>query len=132
MRTRTFILAILLLLPPLIYCQNHKAKSLQGSWQGRITTKDISLRAILRFEVANDKIKGFIDSPDQGAKDIPFDKVWTVHDSVFVDGSSTFGPGPLVYKGLILPGDSVIDGMWFQGGAQFHLRLRSTVLKGKK
>jgi bleomycin hydrolase len=123
MKTKTFIFAILLFFPALIYCQNHKTKSLHGSWMGKVTAQGISLRALLRFEAANDKIKGFFDSPDQGIKGIPLDKVWTVHDSIFVDASSTFGPGPLIFKGLIMPGDSVIDGVW---GGSLSLRLRPT------
>ncbi|MDO9341495.1 MAG: hypothetical protein Q7T72_13335, partial [Bacteroidales bacterium] len=111
MRTKTFILAFLLLLPSLMYCQDNKTKCLQGSWIGRVTfSKDFSLRLILRLEVINDSIKGFIDSPEQYLKDLPIKKVWTVQDSIFADASN-IGAG-IIFKGLIMPGDSVIDGVW--------------------
>ena len=122
MKTKIFIFFLLFLLPSIIYSQNNKAQILQGSWMGRITTNQFSLRALLRFEVTNDNIKGCFDSPDQGVKDLPFDKVWTIQDSVFVDASKSLNAG-IIFKGRVLPGDSVIDGIW--GGA-LGLRLSRT------
>lgn len=121
MKTKTFILSLFFLLPSIIYCQNNKTQILQGSWMGKVSTNQFSLRALLRFEVTNDNIKGFLDSPDQGLKDIAMDKVWTIQDSVFID-ATTLNAG-IIFKGRILPGDSVIDGIW--GGA-LGLRLSRT------
>jgi bleomycin hydrolase len=89
---------------------------------GKVTTNQFSLRALLRFEVSKDTIKGYLDSPDQGFKDLPFDKVWTIQDSVFVDATNSLNAG-IIFKGRVLPGDSVIDGIW--GGA-LSLRLCRT------
>lgn len=89
---------------------------------GRITTDQFSLRALLRFELNNDTIKGAFDSPDQGFKDLPLDRIWSVNDSVFVDASKSLNAG-ILFKGKMLPGDSVIDGIW--GGA-LGLRLSRT------
>jgi bleomycin hydrolase len=89
---------------------------------GRITTNNFSLRVLFRFEGTNDGFKGFLDSPDQGLKDLSLDKVWTIHDSVFVDASKSLNAG-IIFKGRVLPGDSVIDGIW--GGA-LSLRLSRT------
>ena len=119
---KIIILSIVFLLPSIINCQNNKTQSLQGSWMGRVTTKDFSLRLLLRFVVSNDKIMGYIDSPDQGIKGIPIDKVWTVQDSVFTDATSTTGDG-MIFKGLIMSGDSVIDGVW---GGNMPVRLSRT------
>ncbi len=122
MKPKIFILTLFFLLPSIIYSQNNKTQILQGSWMGRVTTDKFSLRALLRFEGTNDNIKGFLDSPDQGLKDLPFDKVWTIQDSVFVDASKSLNAG-IIFKGRVLPGDSVIDGIW--GGA-LSLRLSRT------
>jgi bleomycin hydrolase len=89
---------------------------------GKVTTDQFSLRALLRFEASKDTIKGYLDSPDQGFKDLPFDKVWTIQDSVFVDATNSLNAG-IIFKGRLLPGDSVIDGIW--GGA-LSLRLSRT------
>jgi bleomycin hydrolase len=122
MKQKIFILSLFFLLSSLIYSQNNQTQILHGSWMGRISTEKFSLRVLLRFEGTNDNIKGFLDSPDQGLKDLPLDKVWTVQDSVFVDASKSLNAG-IIFKGRELPGDSVIDGIW--GGA-LGLRLSRT------
>ena len=121
MKTKTIIFLLFFLLPSLIYSQDNKTRVLPGSWMGKVTTDQFSMRALLRFELSKDSIKGFLDSPDQGLKDLAMVKVWTVRDSVFVDASSL--NAGIIFKGRILPGDSVIDGLW--GGA-LGLRLSRT------
>ncbi len=88
---------------------------------GRVTTDKFSLRVIFRFEKKNDNRKTYLDSPDQGMKDLMIDKVWITGDSVFVDASSL--NAGIIYKGRIMPGDSVIDGIW---GRSMRLALRPT------
>lgn len=116
MRTKIILLAFFFLFPFYSYCQN--LQSLKGSWMGRVTTSDFSLRLIVRFEVKNGMVKGFLDSPDQGFTDIPLEKIWTSNDSLFTNLESA-----TVFKGLILPGDSVIDGKW---GGDMPLKLSRT------
>ena len=70
MKTKTIILSLLFLLPSIIYCQENKTQILQGSWMGKVTTDQVSLRALFRFEVSEDNVKGYLDSPDQGLKDL--------------------------------------------------------------
>jgi bleomycin hydrolase len=122
MKMKTLILSLFFLLPSIIYCQENKMQSLQGSWMGKVTTAQFSLRVLFRFEVSRDAVRGYLDSPDQGFKDIPLDRVWTIQDSVFVDATNSLDAG-IVFKGRFLPGDSVIDGKW--GGA-LSLRLGRT------
>ena len=59
MKTRTLILSLILLFPAFINGQNSKSKCLQGSWMGTVSTQDVSLRGIFKFEVKNDNINGF-------------------------------------------------------------------------
>ena len=122
MKAKMLIISVLFFLPFQIFCQDNNTQILQGSWMGRITTSEFSLRVLLRFEFANNKFKGALDSPDQGLKDLPLDKVWIVNDSVYVDASKSLNAG-IIFKGKYLPGDSVIDGVW--GGA-LGLRLSRT------
>lgn len=122
MKAKTIILSLCLLLSSLVYSQDNKSLILPGSWMGRITTDQFSLRALLRFEMTDDTLAAFFDSPDQGYKGLPLDKVWTVQDSVFVDATNSLNAG-IIFKGRILPGDSVIDGIW--GGA-LGLRISRT------
>ena len=85
MKAKTFLFIILSFASILLYGQNMKPDNLQGSWLGRITTKDFSMRVIFKFNVKNNIIKGYIDCPDQGFKDLRMDKVWLTKDSIFVD-----------------------------------------------
>ena len=122
MKTRIFIISFFFLIQSIIYSQNIKPQILLGSWMGKLATDQFSLRALLKFEMNSDTLKGAFDSPDQGFKDLPLDRIWTVNDSVYVDASKSLHAG-IIFKGKMLPGDSVIDGIW--GGA-LGLRLSRT------
>lgn len=122
MKTKTFIFVSFFFISSLLNAQNINLNKLQGSWMGRVTTKDFSMRVIFRFDVKNNFIKGFIDCPDQGFKDLRIDKVWISNDSIFVDATKSLNAG-IIFKGLIMPGDSVIDGVW---GGNMSLRLSPT------
>ena len=89
---------------------------------GRVTTKDFSMRVILKFEVRNRIMRGLIDCPDQGFKDLKMDRVWLSGDSIFVDATKSLNAG-IIFKGLIVPGDTAIDGVW---GGSLSLRMRPT------
>ncbi|HET6555686.1 MAG TPA: hypothetical protein VFG54_00135, partial [Prolixibacteraceae bacterium] len=118
MKTTILILALFLLLPSFIYSQESNLPRFKGSWMGRVTTYDFSLRVILRIDIKNGHLKGFLDSPDQGFADIPFEKVRNNYDSIFTDLQSS-----TIFKGVMLPGDSVIEGTW---GGSIPLRLSRT------
>lgn len=121
MKTKTFITVILLFVSSLLYCQN-KPGNIQGAWMGLVSANNFSLRLIFRFENKNGIIKGFIDSPEQGMKDLRTDKVWIKNDSVFVDATRSMNAG-IIFQGRIMPGDSVINGVW---GGSIPLKLRPT------
>ena len=121
MKLKITLLALFAIISGLTYCQDNKTLVLDGSWMGTISTDKFSLRALLRFEVQKDKVKAYLDSPDQSLKDIPMSKVWTTNDSLFVEASNL--KAGIIFKGRFLPGDSVIDGIW--GGA-LPLRLSRT------
>jgi bleomycin hydrolase len=121
---RTKIITLLFLIFPFFpaYSQENTLQRIEGSWMGKVTTDNFSLRLLFKFEYSGNRIKGSLDSPDQGIKDIPFDKVWMVNDSIFTDATRSMHAG-IVFKGNLLAGDSVIDGTW--GGA-LKLRLSRT------
>lgn len=121
MKTKAFILLLFFFLPLISYCQV-KTRTFEGSWMGIVSAKDFKLRALFKFEGTDDNLQAVFDSPDQELKDLPIDKVWIANDSLFVDASRSLNAG-IIFKGKILPGDSVIDGVW--GGA-LGLKLRRT------
>ena len=46
-------------------------KRLEGSWLGTLSVNSINLRVIFKFKLSGDTVKVTLDSPDQGAKNIP-------------------------------------------------------------
>ena len=128
MKTKKTILIILLFIGSLTYSQPKKENTLDGSWMGRTNTKDSSTSELVlfRFEFKNNSIKGFMDFPDKRLKDVSLDKVWKIKDSVFADARKSLGwpeSAPLIFKGVMMPGDSIIDGVW---GGNTPLRIRET------
>lgn len=79
----------------------------------------------MKFNVKNNLIEGNLDLPGQSIKDIFIDSVRIFNDSIFTDHSSTLGDGAS-FKGYMMPGDSIIDGRWLQGGGSFPLKLKTT------
>lgn len=74
------------------------------------------------FKTGNDSIGAFIDSPDQGAKDIPTNKVIYGDDSVYVQIKAIQG----FYAGKFNSDKTKIEGKWNQRGASFVLNLDRT------
>jgi bleomycin hydrolase len=126
MKTKILISIFLFFTGCMLNGQNIRPERLQGSWVGNIILPDNSkIFLVMDFDVRDNLIEGDMDLPAQSFKDLYIDSVRVLKDSVITDHSSTIGPGAF-FKGLILPGDSVIDGNWIQGGGFFPLRLRAT------
>jgi uncharacterized protein len=112
------ILSIILLHSSQSAAQEHK---FEGNWLGSLKISSISLRIILKISKnEKDEYKAIMNSPDQTDKDIPVEKVEIADDSIklFVDaiGGS--------YKGKLA--DTLLDGVWSQGGSDFLLSLMRT------
>jgi len=112
------ILSIILLHSSQTAAQEHK---FEGNWLGSLKISSISLRIVLKISKnEKDGYKAIMNSPDQTDKDIPVEKVEIAGDSIklFVDaiGGS--------YKGKLF--DTLLDGVWNQGGREFPLSLTRT------
>lgn len=95
-------------------------KNISGIWQGTLKVQTLELRIV--FHVQTDStgaMKATMDSPDQGAKGIPVDKITVWRDSVSLAVAVAAGK----YQGFIQPGDSIITGIWAQGGLSLPLDL---------
>ncbi len=128
MKIRLYISIILLITGLLANSQPKKETTLDGSWIGKAEGKDISLSELVlfRFEFKNIALKGYMDFPYKRIKGIVLDKVWMVKDTIFADARKSLGwpeSSPLIFKGLIQPGDSTIVGLW---GGDRKLLLRRT------
>ncbi|PYF74713.1 C1 family peptidase [Pedobacter nutrimenti] len=108
-----------------VNAQNNDTKRLPGSWLGVLTLPDGQvIRMVMNYKMDKDKFSGSFDVPEQFVKNGYIDSVWVEKDSVFADFGTKFGKGTM-YKGVFLPGDSVIEGKWIQG-AVFPLNFRPT------
>jgi uncharacterized protein len=98
--------------------QEHK---FEGNWLGNLKVGPASLRIVLKIsETGKDSLKAILNSPDQTDKDIPADKVTVSGDSIKIFVNLIGGS----YKGKLT--DSLLDGIWNQGGREFPLSLART------
>jgi uncharacterized protein len=90
-----------------------------GTWLGKIKAMGADLRLVLHFEFKDGKYIGKLDSPDQGAKDIPVSDVEVKSDSIIVH----VAVANAFYKGKIVSDSVIIHGAWLQSGMSFPLSL---------
>jgi len=99
-------------------------KTIAGSWIGKLSADGMELRVVFNIKLIEpDSLTATLDSPDQGAKDIPCEKV-TFADKILVVTS------PIIkgeYLGSIT-GDS-ISGTWTQNGGSLPLNLKRQTLQ---
>ena len=124
MKNLTVIFVVLLFSGIQMSGQNIEPNRLQGCWKGDlILPGNSSIPVGMNFKVSNNTIEGTYDLPMQKMIDLPIDTVTLTRDSIFADHTSTIGDEAF-YEGLLLPGDSVIDGKWIQGSASLPLKLK--------
>ena len=92
---------------------------LEGSWMGKLNVSSISLRIIFNLSLTGmDSIAVTLDSPDQGAKNIKIGPVSTDNEKIRISAPLIAGE----YNG-VLKNDTLIDGIWTQGGNSLPLVL---------
>lgn len=86
MKRNIFIIILSFLLLPAITAQPQSQLSrLEGSWAGKIDLPGTAVRLIFNLSMtAADTLKATIDSPDQGAMDIPLGRVTMTGDTVTI------------------------------------------------
>lgn len=94
-------------------------KDLTGIWEGNLViNQTVELPIVFKFvedDEGNYECK--MDSPSQGAKDIPTESVTLIDDSIIVDVKVIAGS----YNGVIDWESSEITGKWNQSGQSFDL-----------
>ncbi len=110
MKTKTlFVLAALL------FVSLFQAQTIEGSWKGELEFQGMKLPLILNIKKNGSLYSSTMDSPKQGAKDIPVDK------TDFVNNELSFEQKMLgaTYKGKLANGK--IEGTFSQNGMQLPL-----------
>lgn len=110
------LILLFTLLPCLLFGQD-----LAGNWLGTLQVPGTSLRVIFKITKAADgTFSGKMDSPDQGAKDIPMDKVTITDKKITITSAPIRGQ----YDGELQADNNTITGTWAQGGMTFPLELK--------
>jgi pimeloyl-ACP methyl ester carboxylesterase len=92
---------------------------LTGTWLGKIKVPSMELRIVFRIELKDDKLTALLDSPDQGAKDIPVSDVIVNKDSVSLIVNSIGGR----FDGKYFRDSTKLVGVWKQGGGTLPLEM---------
>src|SRR5438874_1697601 len=101
--------------------------SVIGTWEG---TLDVAkLRLVLHIESLKDgALTGRLDSPDQGATDLPLDSVSVAGDTLRFEMKSLGA----TYGGKLASDGNQITGEFKQGGQAFPLAFKRTSLTATK
>jgi len=107
-----------------IYGQNKDLnRKIEGSWSGKLRAQGIELRLVINISAdKNDSLLVTIDSPDQGAKDLPCSKVRIGTDSILIESKRVAGS----YLGRFNPEFTTLSGIWRQSGLIFPLILQKS------
>ncbi|HLJ91260.1 MAG TPA: alpha/beta fold hydrolase [Candidatus Angelobacter sp.] len=97
-----------------------KPSDLVGDWMGTLNTGPAKLKLVFHITSTASGLKATLDSPDQGAKDIPFSSAQLKDGRVKLDAASIKG----AFEGALSTDLSTLTGTWSQGGGSLPLQLK--------
>ena len=109
-----------------LYAQSNPSASASdtswaGSWEGMLRVPGAELRVVFHLDRTDGSLTGTMDSPDQGASDIPLEATSVSSDSLALAVPSIAGR----YEGVRTAPDT-LRGNWMQGGIDPDLVLVRT------
>ncbi len=108
----------LLFLLSSVYLLSMQAQDISGSWYGMLNVQGIQLRLVFNIEQVDDGFRATMDSPDQGARDIPVTSVSFESPVLRLE----VVPAGIVYQGELSEGN-IISGTFKQAGLSLPLDL---------
>lgn len=94
-----------------------------GTWQGTLKVSGMELRIVFHITQTEDgNLTATMDSPDQGAKDIPVSKVTYHSGHIIMEVAAIRGE----YEGTLSGDKTHINGEWRQSGIRLPLNLQKT------
>lgn len=96
---------------------------IEGSWKGTLDVQGAKLDLIFNIENKYGKITSTMDSPSQGAMGIVMDK--TSFENYVLE--IAFNQAGIKYKGKLE--NKVVNGTFYQGGMEFPLHLKKTIVE---
>lgn len=115
------LFALLILLPCSLFSQ-----SIEGSWNGILKTENFELKIVFNISKSDTLYTATMDSPDQGAKGIPVNKI--EFNGTIV---KLFVTSPMVEYSGVFMGDKIM-GTFKQGSATIPLNLTKRPFEGPK
>jgi len=114
-------LSILIMVPLSLSAQKtFSKKNVSGSWLGNLSAGGTELRVVFNVKlIEKDSLMATLDSPDQGAKDIPCGQVTFDKQKLVILAPAIKGE----FSGT-LKSDSTLEGTWTQNGGTFPLNLK--------
>lgn len=97
------------------------AQDIIGSWKGNLSVQGTEVPLVFNIKSEGNELTSTMDSPSQGATDIPMDETSFVNDSLTIK----FKQAGIKYIGIL--DASTIKGIFYQGGMEFPLILSKTV-----
>lgn len=124
---KKFLVAFLLAIAAMtVHAQVNNTTALMGAWSGKLKVGPMSLTLVLHLEQADGYVKVTLDSPDQGAKDIPAFKEYLSDDSLAVKVEAI----GMTYRARLK--DGKLDGTFSQNGFSTKLVLDKGVAEVKR
>lgn len=126
MKTLKYLFALiyaLIFLTGSSYSQSDSTNlNLEGNWLGTLEFSGVQLRIVFNIKKSSTGYSATLDSPDQGAKDIPTENVTLNGNNLQIDVPSIHGS----YSGVYIPDSSYFTGTWAQGGQTLPLSIKRT------
>ncbi|GAH35450.1 unnamed protein product, partial [marine sediment metagenome] len=95
--------------------------SIEGIWEGKLKVLGTELRIVFKISKNPDgALTATMDSPDQGATDIPVEEVIFIDNTLRLEVKSARG----VFEGKVSEDFLVIEGEWKQSGQTLSLTLK--------
>jgi hypothetical protein len=105
------------------FAQGKPTETVEGTWLGALKVSGLELRIVFRISKKPDgTLSVFIDSPDQGAKDIPTSSAILENNHLTIE-SKVAGA---VFEGNVKSDWNEIEGQWNQRGTTLPLILKRT------
>src|SRR4030042_1448703 len=119
MNKRIFTVLTVMLFVQTFFAQEEKQYT--SLWEGTLKISSVSLRIVLKiFKNDNDSLGAFMDSPDQGAKNIPVSSIIFTDDSLKFEIKDIAGK----YEGVVIKDSALVKGKWSQATLNLPLDLK--------
>ncbi len=115
----------LLLILVFITSSTIKCQNITGQWNGKLKIQGIQLRVVFHINAIDTSYTAAMDSPDQGTKGIPVDKVTYKNQVLRLEIKQ---PG-IRYEGTYKSDKNTIEGTFMQSGLSFPLSLTKEKLE---